>query len=218
MQPGLLNLVYIIGRKQPSGIALLGTAFAVGKQRIATTAHVAGATDKDLVMIVPRGDIGSYQDTTDNSVQTVDVSIAEYDPIKDIAILSFDGKIKFSQLSHTLGSIDETPVGTEIFTLGYPHADHGRMVLTYQRSDVGARILLGSQGIKTKHMVLNSQARPGQSGSPIFNLAGNKVIAMLIGSYAPGGGGGISLVGVDPATLHQTTHAISAEYIGELLR
>jgi hypothetical protein len=42
-------------------------------------------------------------------------------------------------------------------------------------------------------------------------------VALLIGSYAPGGGGMVSLGGVDPHTLHQTTHAISAEYAKELL-
>jgi hypothetical protein len=36
---------------------------------------------------------------------------------------------------------------------------------------------------------------------------------MVVGSYAPNGGGGILLGDVDPATLHQTTHAISAEYV-----
>jgi hypothetical protein len=90
--------------------------------------------------------------------------------------------------------------------------------LTEQRSSVGARIILGSQGIKTKHLVLNVQARPGQSGSPVFSDDGKLLVAMVIGSYAPGGGGGVIVGGIDPQTLHQTTHAISAEYITEILK
>jgi S1-C subfamily serine protease len=187
----------------------------VGNGQIATTAHVSGASDKDLVVVLPRGgNLDDYQDTTDSSVKTSDAKIAEYDPVKDISILSIHAQMI---MPYALGNADEAAVGTEIFSLGFPHADHGRLVLTYHRGNVGARILLGAQGIKTKHIVLNAQARPGQSGSPVFNANGTRVVAMLIGSYAPGGGGGISLGGVDPHTLHQTTHAISAHYIAEMI-
>lgn len=44
------------------------------------------------------------------------------------------------------------------------------------------------------------------------------LVAMIIGSYAPNSGGSISLGGVDPHTLHQTTHAVSAEYILQMLQ
>ena len=90
-------------------------------------------------------------------------------------------------------------------------------MLTYERAEIGAKVLIDSNGIKSKHVVLNTQARPGQSGSPVLRLPDLMVIGLLIGSYAPGGGGGISLGGVDPQTLHQTTHAISAEYLTEML-
>jgi S1-C subfamily serine protease len=159
--------------------------------------------------------LNAYQDTTDNSVKVAPTKIVQYDPIRDIAILQLPGL--GMNFSYSLGGVDETAVGTEIFSLSFPHADHGRKVLTYQQGTIGARVLLGAHNAKTKHIILNSQARPGQSGSPIFDSKGNRVLAMLIGSYAPGGGGGISLGGVDPHTLHQTTHAISAEYIAQLL-
>jgi len=40
---------------------------------------------------------------------------------------------------------------------------------------------------------------------------------MVIGSYAPSIEGGIRLGNIDPYTLHQTTHAVSAEYIASML-
>ena len=112
-----------------------------------------------------------------------------------------------------IGGSDSAPVGTPISSFGFPHADNGRMVLTQQDTTIGARILIESGRIKSKHVVLNTQARPGQSGSPVFKSADGELIAIIIGSYAPGGGGGISLGGVDPSTLHQTTQAVSAEYL-----
>ena len=44
-----------------------------------------------------------------------------------------------------------------------------------------------------------------------------RVVGVLAGSYARTGGGQISLGGIDPASLHQTTHAVSAEYLREML-
>jgi hypothetical protein len=115
-----------------------------------------------------------------------------------------------------IAGADGAPVGTQISSFGFPHADHGRMVLTRQDTEIGARVLITSGGVKAKHLVLNVQARPGQSGSPIFRTADGQLVGVLIGSYAPGGGGRISLGGVDPHTLHQTTHAVSAEYLSKM--
>ena len=108
-------------------------------------------------------------------------------------------------------------VGENISIFGYPHCDHGRMVLTQQNTSVGAKILINSSGIKAKNIVLNIKSRPGQSGSPIIVPGSSSISAMLIGSYAPQvTNGGISIGGIDPQTLHQTTHAISAAYIKEM--
>ena len=101
--------------------------------------------------------------------------------------------------------------------VGYPHCTQGRNVLTYQETTVGAKILIESSYVKSKHLVLNIQTRPGQSGSPVFRETDSKLVAMVIGSYAPNSQGAISLGGVDPHTLHQTTHAVSTEYILKML-
>jgi S1-C subfamily serine protease len=166
-------------------------------------------------VIIPRiGQLSEYQDTTDTQVNHIPATLAAYDPIRDIAILKIGAYVV---TSIKLGGSDDLVVGSAVASVGYPHADHGRLVMTEQQSTVGARVILGAQGIKTKHIILNVQARPGQSGSPVLTIDGKFIAAMIVGSYAPGGGGGVMLAGVDPHTLHQTTHAISAEYIRELL-
>jgi S1-C subfamily serine protease len=195
----------------------LGTCFAVGQRKFATAAHVTGPTDEGLTAIVGRADnLAAYQDTTDQSAKGASLRITNYDPIHDICILELvhEGVISFG---YQLGGSDMIAPGAPVQSLGYPHADHGRLVLTQQSSMVGARILLGSDSVKIKHVVLNTQTRPGQSGGPVFTADGRYVCAMIVGGYAPGGPSGISLGGIDPQTLHQTTHAISAEYITGLL-
>jgi S1-C subfamily serine protease len=192
----------------------LGTAFGIATGQLATAAHVVGHSDDALVGVLPQSSSPSaYQDTTNNQIQTVPLKLHAFDPVRDIAVLACEGLTMASQ--SPLGSTDDTPPGAPVVTHGFPHADTGRLVLTQHAALVGARVLLGTAGAKTKHIVLNIQTRPGQSGSPV--MANNIICAMVIGAYRPAGGSGIILGNIDPATLHQTTHAVSAEYIKGML-
>jgi S1-C subfamily serine protease len=210
-------VVLAVGQLTPGGINLRGTAFAVEPRTFATSYHVVGGADQKLVLLVPhltRGGMDEYQDTSQEQLRYVEATLRDVDPIRDLALLTVEGSVSFS---YRLGDTDGSPPGTSVLTQGYPHAEQGRFVLTRQDTHVGAWIYLTSQGIRSKHIILNVQTRPGQSGSPVFNPATNEAVAMVLGSYAPGGGGGISLGGIDPQTLHQTTHAISVEYIKDML-
>jgi len=183
----------------------LGTCFAVGPNKFATAAHVTGPSDEGLCAIVGRADsLSDYQDTTNTQAQGTTVRIVNYDPVHDVCILEPVAPA-LMEFGYSIGGSDDTPTGQPVVSLGYPHADHGRLVLTLQASMVGARVLLGMGATTAKHLVLNTQARPGQSGGPVFTGDGRKVCAMVVGGYSPGGnqGSGISLGGIDPQTLHQ---------------
>jgi S1-C subfamily serine protease len=210
------QVVYSLGRIEPSGVNLLGTAFAVKSDKIATAFHVVGANDQNLVMIMPRiSNMMQYQDTSNAQVNTIPLTVCAADPVLDLCVLQMPpgSGVKYFP---TLSSTDAIPPGVPVVACGFPHANHGRMVLTLQSATVGARILIESEGVKTKHIVLNTQARSGQSGGPVFDGTMNSVCAVLIGSYAPQGGT-VIVGGINPQTLHQTTHAISAEYLTGML-
>ncbi len=217
----LHTLVFPVGRITVSGVELLGTCFILNKSGLfATAAHVTNNDENNLVIVYsdllyssPEG-INSYQDTSNNQIKYIKVSILRTDPIHDICILKTDLDI-FSSIQ--ISSTDTVKVSEDLCVVGFPHCNMGRMVLTYQETIVGAKVLLESAAIKAKHIVLNIQTRPGQSGSPVFRKIDSKLVAIIIGSYAPQSTGSISLGGVDPLTLHQTTHAISAEYILKMI-
>ncbi len=213
---GLDKVVYTIGRITPNGVNLLGTCFLLSKAGLfATASHVTNNDNNNLVIFISGNtDLTTYQDTTNNQGQTVPASIFKVDPIRDICILKIDSQA-LSNLQ--IGGTDDIKVSDNVGIVGFPHCVNGRNILTFQSTEVGAKILIESSGIKSNHIVLNVQTRPGQSGSPIFRLSDSKLIGMIIGSYVPGGGGGISLGGVDPHTLHQTTHAVSSEYILKMI-
>lgn len=210
-------IVHPVGRITPNGVSLLGTTFFINKPGLlATAAHVVGNNDNGLVIIMNTvQSIQDYQDTSNTQVRYIPAKIKEINPLYDVCVLEVLQKI---QSNFELKSTDAIHVGENISLFGYPHCNHGRMVLTQQNTSVGAKILINSSGIKAKNIVLNIQSRPGQSGSPIVIPESRSIAAMLIGSYAPESArGGISLGGIDPQTLHQTTHAISTEYIKEMI-
>lgn len=211
------NIVLAVGRTGANRVSLLGTATLLNSPgKFVTAAHVTNKDEQNLVVVVKpdNSSINDYQDTSDERVQVIPVRIEAIDPFTDLCILSADIDA-FSNIS--MGSTDLLNFGSVVDIFGYPHAVHGRFVLTHQRTEIGARILIKNGIVKTKQVVLNTQAGPGQSGSPIFSAQTTMLVAILIGSYAPGGGGRISLGGVDPHTLHQTTYAVSVEYVREML-
>ena len=210
------QLVYVVGRVTPNHVEMLGTAFLVsGDGLIATTHHVTGSADSNLVVLAPHiNNINAFQDLSDTSCRTIPVSIKEIDPIRDLAILKAD--IKFDGALPTLGSFDDDNVGEEIGFFGFPHCVEGRRALTFQKAEIGAKVLIEANGIKTKHAVINIQSRPGQSGSLVFSPKDNSISGVLVGAWAPAQGG-ISLGGINPRELHQTTHCVSVEYVRDML-
>jgi len=214
----MAQFVFAVGRIAPSGVTLLGTSFAVAKGKFATTKHVTNGDDSNLVIVLPRHQtLLEYQDTSDKKMNYLAAKIVAIDPFKDICILSTNNVDNVVNLLYRLGETDEVLPGSPIATFSFPHADHERLVLTQHNTHIGARVLIEAGGLKSKHIILNTQARPGQSGGPIINPEDMSVVGMIIGAYTPSTGGSMSFGGVDTRTLHQTTHAISAEYLKEMI-
>lgn len=210
------QIVVVVGKIRQNSVQMLGTGFFISAEGdIVTTKHVVGVDDSNIVVLFPHiQNINSYQDTTDTRCRPIPAKIKEIDPIRDICILktplSFGGQLP------ELGSFDDINIGESLSIFGFPHCVMGRRVLTLQRTELGAKILLDSNGIKSKFAVINTQARPGQSGSLVLSPKHEKIVGILIGAYAPSVAG-ISLGGINPQELHQTTHCVSAEYIKNML-
>ena len=218
----LTQMVLTLARHNGNEGQMLGTAFLInGGKHIVTPRHVVGDNDDGLCIITPSiMKFDDYQDTTITTANFHDVHIVKTDPFNDIAILAPNGNL-FNSIPNgafptvSLGSTDDVLVGEDVMIFGFPHCVEGRRALTMQKAMVGSKILVNSSGIKSKYIIINSQARPGQSGSVIYSVSKNRIIAMLIGSFAPEAG--ISLGGINPRELHQTTQCISAEYIKKMI-
>lgn len=210
------QIVIPIGRRMENGaIGMLGTGFVISNDGLVVTSrHVVSDNDNSLFVLKPHiNSLNEYQDTTDNRCIPISAKIVESDPFRDITILKID--MNLTGNFPAIGSFDDVIVGEEINILGYPHCVEGRRVLTYQKAVIGAKVILDSNGIKSKHAVINTQTRPGQSGSLIFSMNKNMIIGILVGAFAPNSG--VIIAGINPKELHQTTHCISAEYIKNMI-
>lgn len=209
------QFVSIVGRVTPNHIEMLGTAFMVSNDgKYVTAKHVIGDNHNGLVILAPHiQKINDFQDVSDHRCQPINASVLEVDPIKDLAILKAD--ISFTGSMPELAGLNDVKIAEKVGIFGFPHCVDGRRVLTFQETEIGAKVLLESNDIKSKHAVVNIQSRPGQSGSLVFSPRLNKIVGVLIGTYAPNSG--VMIAGINPAELNQTTDIISSEYIKEML-
>ena len=183
MYDNITQMVYTIGRNNGRFIEMLGTGYLIAEGKyVVVPRHVVGDNDDGLGVILPSiTSFNEYQDTTVHSCRFLNMLIKYSDPFRDIAILEFkDGQQKV----HTLvGGIDDISVGEDILIFGFPHCVEGRRVLTMQKAMVGAKVLLNSSGVKSNYCVINTQTRPGQSGSMIYSAKCNKIVGVLIGAF-----------------------------------
>lgn len=214
---GIEHKILPLGRRVGDReLRLLGTCFAVARQKVATCFHVCGNDDSELYVPLRVQSIDGYQDPfPSEGYSAVKARMVAAEPSVDIAILQLD-ELEFTY-TDDIGGTDDLKVGNPVIMFGFPHSTEGRMVLTRHDVQVGAKTWLRQRDPRAKGVVLNMLARPGQSGSPIYDGRSSSIKGVVVGAYANAGAGLMTVAGVDPVTLHQTTNAVSAEYIKDMI-
>lgn len=191
----------------------LGTGFVVTENKIVTACHVV--RNSRILCVIPSNDIDiySYQSTKIPDMLCGYVTVEETNPMNDLCILKMQNGSFHGELP-VISSLDNVHIGERLGMWGFPHCTMGRRILTYQEMEVGAKMLMGNE-IQYKYATVNIQTRPGQSGSLITKTDRGDIVGILLGTYAPKSG--ISLGGINPFELNQSSYCISAEYIKEML-
>src|SRR5690625_1364223 len=218
MYEGIVKAVFALGRVTPNGVTPLGNVIVLNRDGLlVTAAHVTNHDDNNLVVIFPRNNsLSEYQNMSNLEIRYVEVKIKSVNPLYDICILEGANGTNLRGTSNlNITGLDNINVGEKLNVFGFPDLNFGRMILTKQETDLGAKVLIENTGFKVKYGVINLLSRQGQSGSPVIH--NNNLIGILIGPYLPKQSGGISIGGIDPHTLHPATHIVSASYIEEML-
>lgn len=212
--------VFAVGLVNSAGtVDLRGTALLLDKPGLlATASHVIGRGSDTICVVMPDIDsIHQYQTTLFTQVRYLKAELVAFDPIHDLAVLRVPEFAPYVNHGLTVTGTDHIGVGQDVVSFGYPHLDSGRKVLTRFDSKIGAKILLPASTVNVKNVVLNTLARPGQSGAPIFRANSNELVAVLSGAYQPPNTGlSIVIGGADLSAMSQTTHCVSAEYLKEM--
>jgi len=140
-----------------------GTGFAISNDGyIATNYHVVDGANAIYIQTA-KGDKKAF--------------IVAREPNSDIAILKIEDKdFKFSKsaLPYSI-SKNASSIGQQVFTIGYPQDE-----IVYNQGYISCQ--KGYEG-DTESYQLEMTANPGQSGSPVFDRAGN-VIAVITGKQS----------------------------------
>jgi len=210
------STVFAIVLINSDGFEPRGTGFLLNKPGyVATASHVVGRGGAPVGVVLNEiREIDDFQLATISGVRYFPAEIVAFDPIHDLAILYVPQLAVFTNPSLVISGADNISVGQDVMSYGFPHFDGTRKVLTRFDAKIGARILLPSPAHDVKYMVLNTLARPGQSGAPVFRAGTHELVAVLSGAYQPPDTGlTIMLAGANLSAMSQTTHIVSAEYL-----
>jgi hypothetical protein len=162
--------------------------------------------------------INQYQDTTDLSCRLMPLKMKESLPPYDLCTLELCNGLHIETNAWELGNLDDCAVGEELGLWGFPHCTDGRVVLTFQRAELGAKLLMGNSGLKTKYGTVNILTRPGQSGSPVYSLRTGKVLGILMGAYDSNRGKGELYINGEKFNFtNQTSYFLSSEYLVQMI-
>lgn len=155
LSSGLQTSVVSVGGKACSYIAT-GSGFFVSHDLVVTNAHVvAGMKSPEI---------------STNSNSTFSARAVVFDPEHDVAILKIDSP---DRIPVPLADY-EPPVGEGVVALGFPeagpyHASPGKVTMVVNSQ---GESIYGAATSPQRHIVLDIQVRPGNSGGPVVDRDG----------------------------------------------
>lgn len=192
------NSTIIITKKVPNDFRYVTTAFVCSaKGYILTCAH-AIELNAELFAAIPTSD-EEFQLETGRIYNMAPITIAQYDPINDVALLKIDQNVAFQcpPPSVVLGSEIGIPIGSSVGYIGFPFASRGLQTGKVSSGIISAKAL---NGANTRTLQIDSQVNDGNSGGPLIDVSTQKIIGIISGRYSPVGSfSGVAIGGVGGA-------------------
>jgi len=149
----------------------LGSGIFIGDGRILTAAHVVQAADKIEVEFVDG--------------QTVPAKVIASVPPADVALLKLDW-VPYNAVAAKLGNSDNMQVGDEVFVIGAPYGISHSLSVGHVSARRASNVSFGA-AVNLELIQTDAAINRGNSGGPVFNMAG-EVIGVVSHIFSQSGG------------------------------
>jgi hypothetical protein len=148
-----------------------GTGFLHKSGKVITVFHViAGCSAQDIVLLGIQG-------------HPFKVTNIVVDAVVDLALLTPMQDIKAPTLA--ISESDRYVIGSQVSTWGYPAGYNGLAPLLSSGYLSGTDILPGPSGKPVTRIVVNAAFNSGNSGAPLVEIDGSRVIGVVASKLAP---------------------------------
>jgi serine protease Do len=181
----------IVKKSDDQGVEFIGSGFLChSKGYILTCAHTINLTEK--LAVIPPQPLNEFNQLTLERVSVIDVSVAQFDPDNDVALLKIKNPPPLSVPANIFGSEDSVQVGSSVGYLGFPFGQSGLHTLKVSQSIISSKIK-STNG--TKQFQLDAMVHEGNSGGPLIDLASGQIIGIINGRFSPTGNNGGIFIG-----------------------
>jgi len=148
-----------------------GTGFLHKSGKIITVFHVvSGCSPQDIVLLGAQGNVLKVKNiVTDDTI--------------DLALLTPAEDIKAPTLS--ISEDDRNVIGSQVSTWGYPAGYSGLAPLLSSGYLSGKDTIPGPSGKPVTRIVVNAAFNSGNSGGPLVEIDGNRVVGVVASKLAP---------------------------------
>jgi S1-C subfamily serine protease len=160
-------------RNQRVSVAELGSGVLISKDgEILTAAHLVQTADTVLVQF----------STGELTVAKVIAS----EPAADVALLKLNGPPPAGVVAATLGDSDQTEIGDQIFIVGAPHGMTDTLTVGYISGRRRPNVVSGGFSV-AEFFQTDAAINQGNSGGPMFNMAG-EIVGIVSAIISKSGG------------------------------
>lgn len=205
----------IVRKQDNEGVGFVGTGFLChGKGYLLTCAHSINLTDN--LAVIPPQPLNEFNPLTLERVNIIDVTVAQYDPNNDVALLKIVNPLPVSVPQNIFGNESTSQVGSSVCYLGFPFGQSGLHTIKVSQSIVSSKVKSASG---TKQYQLDAMVHEGNSGGPLVDLNSGQIIGIVSGRFSPtGNSGGIRIGNHALGTESSISYATSISYGLELMK
>ena len=162
---------------------MIGTGFLCNsKGYILTAAH--NVTLGDTIGFSVTDDVNAFNPERKFKLRFFRATVVQHDALNDVALLQSLDDLDYLSADYDsiLGHEDSVPVGSSLCYMGYPYSHMFQHSIKISGCVLSSKILTTSG---SRRLMLDTLVEIGNSGGPVFDVASEKIIGIVVGRFKP---------------------------------